>query len=320
MSTSKINTVSLSKRNKSVRQSRRRTRLNASLAASTIGYSTVITVLGCQMQTQAFSSLPLCPRIRVSSETSITGLAYRDTDDEYSELGRRKVEKSTSSKPGLTPKGTMRSMLPKEVNAEPKEQQSIDEYLEFLDKRYNRLHCDEKKDKKGYTPWNWLFENRTLHQSQSQEDALFVLGLAELASSRLLQKHHIAHSKLPMSRTETECEAPIIDSKDMTQSKLEKNTTKKFGFQSRIRTDQVTKFHIYSFARPMALAVIQYLKQFSHFIGLKSLVLAKVHAYTLFVRIRTTFSLSLTIRTLLILPMLEIFLHKNFNKRSRLKA
>lgn len=84
---------------------------------------------------------------------------------------------------------------------EPSEdEQAVDEYLEFLDRRYRRLHADETRNdqlKAGFSAWNWLKQDQVTdvissEQTQKQEDALYVLGVAGLASKRLLQKHQIS--------------------------------------------------------------------------------------------------------------------------------
>lgn len=72
------------------------------------------------------------------------------------------------------------------------EQDSVDEYLEFLDRRYNRLH--EEREEKPFSAINWLLqepeESEVVVASQQQkDDALYVLGVAGLASQKLLQKH-----------------------------------------------------------------------------------------------------------------------------------
>ncbi len=77
-------------------------------------------------------------------------------------------------------------------NAEPDDATKlVDDYLEFLDRRYHRLH--DKQSSKGvkFSALNWLMEKPTITEDE-KADALFVLGLAELASDRLLEKHHIA--------------------------------------------------------------------------------------------------------------------------------
>eukprot|EP00545_Synedropsis_sp_CCMP1620_P014000 CAMPEP_0119002980 /NCGR_PEP_ID=MMETSP1176-20130426/273_1 /TAXON_ID=265551 /ORGANISM="Synedropsis recta cf, Strain CCMP1620" /LENGTH=318 /DNA_ID=CAMNT_0006954529 /DNA_START=61 /DNA_END=1017 /DNA_ORIENTATION=- len=77
------------------------------------------------------------------------------------------------------------------------EQEVVDEYLEFLDRRYHRLHDEEETSStvKPFSTWGWLTDNSSREVSydaaKSHEDALFVLGVAELASVELLQKHHI---------------------------------------------------------------------------------------------------------------------------------
>lgn len=79
-------------------------------------------------------------------------------------------------------------------------QDKMDKYLEFLDRRYNRLHSEDvskSKSDQGKTnsPWSWLFEpssDSNLDRrsfAQMQDDALYILGVAELASEKLLQKH-----------------------------------------------------------------------------------------------------------------------------------
>jgi len=72
------------------------------------------------------------------------------------------------------------------------EQDSVDEYLEFLEQRYNRLH--EEKEEKSFSAMNWLLQGspkvgEVLASKQQKEDALYVLGVAGLASQKLLQKH-----------------------------------------------------------------------------------------------------------------------------------
>jgi hypothetical protein len=84
------------------------------------------------------------------------------------------------------------------VMDEDQNQKKVDDYLEFLDKRYHRLYNAEEKlllpkAAKPLPVISWLIDNtqRTeLADSQPmQNDALFLLGLSNLASSRLLQKH-----------------------------------------------------------------------------------------------------------------------------------
>lgn len=84
---------------------------------------------------------------------------------------------------------------------DPEEQCDLDSYLEFLDRRYNRLHGtvghreDGRKDL--FLAWNWLFDGVSSSKRsgapslQSHDNALYALDVAKLASNRLLQKHPI---------------------------------------------------------------------------------------------------------------------------------
>jgi hypothetical protein len=74
-----------------------------------------------------------------------------------------------------------------------------DDYLEFLEKRYSRILHDDKEEqqgssKKGFNVLQWLYHGGEADASQhkhKEDDALYVLGVANLASKRLLQKHHL---------------------------------------------------------------------------------------------------------------------------------
>jgi len=82
------------------------------------------------------------------------------------------------------------------------EQDGVDEYLEFLDRRYNRLRVEEKESSPvRISAWGWLMDdNNKAHpiaeeMRKQKSDALYVLGVAELASEKLLQKHQISTGK-----------------------------------------------------------------------------------------------------------------------------
>lgn len=100
----------------------------------------------------------------------------------------------------------------------------MDVYLEFLDKRYHRLHDDEKKEEKAhsangvatvakkmkpFSAMEWLTNGgnnsaKMLATAQEQhEDALYVLGVAGLASQKLLQKHQLPSTNNPSRQSET---------------------------------------------------------------------------------------------------------------------
>lgn len=82
-----------------------------------------------------------------------------------------------------------------EAEKQKDEQVILDQYLESIDKRYKRLHS-RKRDRGSIqnVALEFLAEGASFtafDEQRKQEDALHVLGLAELASARLLQKHHL---------------------------------------------------------------------------------------------------------------------------------
>jgi hypothetical protein len=94
------------------------------------------------------------------------------------------------------------------------EQEVVDEYLEFLNRRYHRLHDEEEANSapsKPFSVLNWLTDtsgkDATYDADKSHDDALFVLGVAELASVQLLQKHHIQVEAVTTDGTVIETEA-----------------------------------------------------------------------------------------------------------------
>jgi hypothetical protein len=104
------------------------------------------------------------------------------------------------------------------------EQENVDEYLEFLGRRYNRLRStEEESDAQPLSALGWLLNgsptrNDVRAVAQQEEDALYVLGVAGLASERLLHKHHLApreSAQAPRTRTSprptTETNSEIVD-------------------------------------------------------------------------------------------------------------
>jgi hypothetical protein len=96
----------------------------------------------------------------------------------------------------------------------------VDQYLEFLDKRYHRLHDDDHtvaqkpEPTKKFSAWEWLMDSPEANSSveeqlRREEDALYILGVAELASQQLLQKHQLA-DKVQPRRIKPQVE-PVLD-------------------------------------------------------------------------------------------------------------
>jgi len=83
------------------------------------------------------------------------------------------------------------------------QQHDVDEYLAYLDKRYHRLHDEDDKAEIKFSALNWLHHGNSKHSDsevehpssslsrstqEESDNALYVLGVAGLASQRLLQK------------------------------------------------------------------------------------------------------------------------------------
>jgi len=211
MVTSKNNNDNNSVRSTNQRRRRNmsaRTLLIAAAASSTMTASAFLVEPTTDLVRSSFTpSLPRCqlstslsvgrdmtsPNRRMASTSSShtssippsnqesTQLSYRmgDEDDsrERQELHREAVEGSDSPPKKWLWTGTQ----------VPSEQMLIDKYLESIDRRYHRLHDDDKAGSISWT-WNWLMAQPSQPQPQ-EEDALRVLELADLASERLLKQH-----------------------------------------------------------------------------------------------------------------------------------
>lgn len=74
------------------------------------------------------------------------------------------------------------------------QQEVVDDYIKFLDRRYHRLYYEDSTSNQGFSVMKWLHQgssdppNPDLEQ-KNEEDVLHVLGVAGLASQRLLSKH-----------------------------------------------------------------------------------------------------------------------------------
>ena len=181
--------------------------------------------------------------------TTRTQLRYADFDD-----GDEQRRNTAGSAVGSTRRWALRDIVPSSQQTDTtkpsststpptdeQQQENVDAYLEFLDRRYRRLHADEpsgpigaiaprtltstgpaaQRSQQQQNPQKKQQETRTLRSNddatlstkqsfpvltwllngnpspdkevlsrQQQEDALYVLGVAGLASEKLLQKHH----------------------------------------------------------------------------------------------------------------------------------
>ena len=113
---------------------------------------------------------------------------YRNGNDEYSQ--QRISSSSLSSTGGNLPKTVVGHSSSLEDDQDTSKK--VDEYLEFLDKRYNRMHGNDGPQRKPFSVLKWLnHEDHMEHSEETQSNALYALGVAGLASERLLQKHGV---------------------------------------------------------------------------------------------------------------------------------
>lgn len=134
-------------------------------------------------------------KMRAQSSTASTKLLYAHGD--FADDDLRRAEHNEAVNGVRTRLSTIWTNIFPTTKPES-EQEVVDEYLEFLDRRYHRLHDEVETSTtvKPFSTWGWLTDNSSRDSSydaaKSHDDALFVLGVAELASVELLQKHHIA--------------------------------------------------------------------------------------------------------------------------------
>eukprot|EP00568_Trieres_chinensis_P008026 CAMPEP_0183308722 /NCGR_PEP_ID=MMETSP0160_2-20130417/22424_1 /TAXON_ID=2839 ORGANISM="Odontella Sinensis, Strain Grunow 1884" /NCGR_SAMPLE_ID=MMETSP0160_2 /ASSEMBLY_ACC=CAM_ASM_000250 /LENGTH=311 /DNA_ID=CAMNT_0025472605 /DNA_START=66 /DNA_END=998 /DNA_ORIENTATION=- len=129
-----------------------------------------------------------------------SALWYRDSDDETDTIQTEHTEVA-SHFAGSPPSRWLGSLVCQRKSRSPGskkdcEQYVLDDYLEFVDRRYHRLNDEEEESSPPgiNTAWNWLMSQKPdspQKQQRKEEDALYVLGLAGLASEELLQKHHL---------------------------------------------------------------------------------------------------------------------------------
>ena len=141
---------------------------------------------------------------------------------------------------------------PSSTAEDDQDTQKVDEYLEFLDKRYNRVHQIDgsPQKKKSFSVLKWLGQE---DHSEAPEDsnsshssnALYALGVAGLASERLLQKHGVAVRKCSVVQPETPENAITVehapcDPPAATTSKLAAMAAKLLSLHQRWTSMQAT--------------------------------------------------------------------------------
>lgn len=129
--------------------------------------------------------------------------------------------------------------------SESKEQFAVDEYLESIDRRFKRIHqrkikINEDSNQRAFTnAWSWLTNDEALckeAQMKHSDDALYVLGLADLASRRLLQKHHLPTARLNKGFSNEDDHMPVVDVRG------EKDVTNGSFIQLAIASNKLARF------------------------------------------------------------------------------
>jgi hypothetical protein len=147
--------------------------------------------------TTGFTNLSRSRRLHQGLHSISTRLQYSEGNED---------DVTAESSPSSTNEWWGDAFSSADAEIEEENQEGVDKYLEFLDRRYRRLHNTLPEEKK-HTPFssalNWLIQgspNRNdvvfaSKQQQQQQHALYALGVAGLASQKLLQKHHVAHQE-----------------------------------------------------------------------------------------------------------------------------
>ena len=151
---------------------------------------------------------------------STTRLSYQDSagDDTVTQRGWWNPFPLAHQKPSK-----------KKSDSVDQKQAVVDDYLEFLDRRYHRLHEEEEEPHAKFSAWKWLTQGSDDDNDDSVEpvkqpktdDALYVLGVAGLASQKLLQKRHLPVPQAEQDRPEAAVDVPpskVLDATVVTPS------------------------------------------------------------------------------------------------------
>jgi hypothetical protein len=149
------------------------------------------------------------------STTTTTQLQFRDGD--HGDTVARRLEHDAASSPEAQGRWwqTVFSTAPVPDDTVDSEQAVVDDYLEFLNRRYRRLHGEVKQKEVNFSAWKWLMQDEVegsedqsfTTPEEKKENAFYALGVAGLASQRLLQKHQ------PATPTQTSAVTRKVESK-----------------------------------------------------------------------------------------------------------
>lgn len=139
------------------------------------------------------------------NQVSFSRLNYRNgNDDNHQHTSDQAILKPQTSNNRKAKSFIQQSNF---VDDSDETSRKVDEYLEFLDKRYNRAHnIEATQSKKQFPVLNWLFhhEEKPVAEEENRSNALYALGVAGLASERLLQKHGVVVQKCSIVQPTTD--------------------------------------------------------------------------------------------------------------------
>lgn len=149
-------------------------------------------------------------QVPISTTTSSTQLQFRDGD--HGDFVARQQEHDSASSPdaqGRWWQSVFSADPVVRVDVVDDEQAVVDDYLEFLNRRYQRLHGDVKQKEVNFSAWKWLMQDEaegsedqgSTTPEEKKDNAFYVLGVAGLASQRLLQKHQPAAPSVASATT-----------------------------------------------------------------------------------------------------------------------
>lgn len=150
---------------------------------------------------------------------------YRNGNDE--DQGMINAASLSSSTTGRLPKTVVHASSPSSAALGNDEDTSkkVDEYLEFLDKRYNRMRDTNgpQEKKKPFSVLKWLGQENHMEPPSEETDALYALGVAGLASERLLQKHGVSRVIVQPTAAATSMndDSIVVECDSSTESSME---------------------------------------------------------------------------------------------------
>lgn len=149
------------------------------------------------------------------------------------------------------------------------QQAVVDDYLEFLDKRYHRLYKFDEGVGHKFPIFKWLTNGPKEEKIPTQTDtdnAFYALGVADLASKALLLKHHLRPlgSDIDLKSSASDVETETSKKSSLTTSKISAKVSSLFRpigeSRKRLLNFQGSK------TRAAAVALLNTFKSFPQFL------------------------------------------------------